>query len=90
MNLQLENMSISASNILGIFDLDAITVEKTTRDTLNRAQTNDLLYDFCNGELPRSLVLVDADDSDCEYYLAAPNTSTLHKRMKKFTANGSR
>ena len=76
MNLHLGNISIPARGIVGLFDLDAITVEKTTRDTLNRAQAEGTLTDCCVGELPRSLVLTDS-----VYYLAAPNTSTLRKRM---------
>ena len=84
MNLHLNDISIPASGIVGLFDLDAITVEKTTRDTLNRAQAEGSLTDCCNGELPRSLVLAKKAGNGYVYYLAAPNTSTLHKRMSSF------
>ncbi|MDR1410556.1 MAG: DUF370 domain-containing protein [Oscillospiraceae bacterium] len=82
MNLHIGDQSIPPKDILGLFDLDAITMEKSTRDTLNKAQANGLLRDFCAGELPRSLVLAVDKAQQAWYYLAAPNTATLRKRMR--------
>jgi hypothetical protein len=89
LRLRLPGFSIPANDIVGIFDVDAITVERTTRDTLVRAQTDGFLCDCCNGELPRSMVLVCAKTQSARCYLAAPNTVTLRKRIEIQMPNSS-
>ena len=50
--------SIKKKNIIGIFDIDNVTVSKTGKDFINRMEKEGLVeYDFM--DIPRSFVLFD-------------------------------
>ncbi|MCL2532253.1 MAG: DUF370 domain-containing protein [Oscillospiraceae bacterium] len=62
------------NEILGIFDLDTVTVQAHSRAFLAQAQRKGIVHD-AGGDLPRAFVL--ADDG---VWLAPVNTATLQKR----------
>ena len=63
------------SEIIGIFDLDNTTVQKSTREYLNAAQKNDIVKTV-SYDLPKSFIV-----TDNEIYISALNTSTIYKRI---------
>ncbi|MGN1123383.1 MAG: extracellular matrix regulator RemB [Eubacterium sp.] len=67
---------IKSKDIIGIFDLDTSTVQKTTRDYLANAEKEKRVI-YAGYELPKSFIV-------CEdkIYVCQPNTATLLKRCK--------
>ncbi|MCL2022803.1 MAG: hypothetical protein FWG82_00330 [Oscillospiraceae bacterium] len=78
--LRIGNFCIPCCEVVGVFDMDAITTSKVTVDTLNQAQRDGSLRDYSHGELPRSVVAT----AEGGYCLAAPNVRTL---LRKTTQN---
>ncbi|MCL2446270.1 MAG: DUF370 domain-containing protein [Oscillospiraceae bacterium] len=66
--------ALRTRDILGIFDLDTVTVQAHSRAFLAQAQKLGLVHD-AGGDLPRAFVLT----SD-GVWLAPVNTATLQKR----------
>ena len=67
---------IIIKRVLGIFDMDTSTVNKATRDYLEKAEKeNEIIY--VNFELPKSFVV-----TDDKIYVSPLNTSTLLKRTR--------
>lgn len=71
-----ENTVINSKEIIGIFDMDTSTVNKATRDYLNKAQKDNKII-YVNYELPKSFVVTNDN-----IYISPLNTSTLLKRAK--------
>ena len=65
---------ITTEDIIGIFDLDTSTVNKATRDYLNKAEKEKRIV-YVNYDLPKSFVV-----TDDKIYVSPINTSTLNKR----------
>lgn len=74
-----EDTVITDKNIIGIFDMDTSTVNKATRDYLNKAQKDGRVV-YVNYDLPKSFVVMDS-----EVYISPVNTGTLSKRAKKLS-----
>lgn len=74
-----EDTVITDKNIIGIFDMDTSTVNKATRDYLNKAQKDGRVV-YVNYDLPKSFVVTDS-----EVYISLVNTGTLSKRAKKLS-----
>lgn len=80
MYLQLENqILIPKGKVLGIFDLDNATWEKTTRAFLAQAETEGRVVTACE-DLPRSVVLVGEDFGNTTVYLSGRSSIRLKKR----------
>lgn len=71
-----EDTIITDKNIIGIFDMDTSTVNKATRDYLNKAQKENRI-EYVNYDLPKSFIV-----TDDVIYVSPINTSTLNKRAK--------
>ncbi|MBE6827152.1 MAG: DUF370 domain-containing protein [Ruminococcaceae bacterium] len=72
---------IEAQNIIGIFDLDNTTVQKSTREYLKIAEksgeTETVSYD-----LPKSFI-VSLEKGERKVYIASYSTNTLLKRINE-------
>ena len=69
-----EDTVINSKKVLGIFDMDTSTVNKATRDYLEKAEKENKII-YVNFELPKSFVV-----TDDKIYVSPLNTSTLLKR----------
>ena len=74
---------VTGRDIVGIFDLDITTVQKSTRDFLKRAETegevknvNSLL------EIPKTMILCEKKGKR-ELYISASAAATLSKRLQE-------
>lgn len=70
------DIAISTKDILGIFDMDTSTVNKSTRDYLSNAEKNKKVINV-NYELPKSFIVCKE-----KIYVCPLNTATLLKRCK--------
>lgn len=71
-----EDTVINSKKVLGIFDMDTSTVNKSTRDYLEKAEKENKII-YVNFELPKSFVI-----TDDKIYVSPLNTSTLLKRTR--------
>lgn len=71
-----EDTVINSKKVLGIFDMDTSTVNKATRDYLEKAEKENKII-YVNFELPKSFVV-----TDDKIYVSPLNTSTLLKRTR--------
>ncbi len=69
---------IDDKSIVAMFDIDAVTVSKRTRDYLSAAQKNGEVINVCT-ELPRSFIVCD-DGGRQLVYISQLSTKTLSKR----------
>ena len=74
------NSVIQTKNILGIFDLDTTTVQKSSRDYLSLAEKSGRLVNVSPFELPKSFVV--CDEGDITVYLSQLSPQTLLKRLE--------
>ncbi len=72
---------ITYDEILGIFDLEATTVSKATRDYLAKA-TKDARVVNVSTDLPKSFVVCRNKDGGTTVYVSAISPSTLLKRSR--------
>lgn len=79
MYLQLgQNSVIRTENIIGIFDLDNTTVQKSTRDYLSQAEKKkDVIY--VSYDLPKAFIVSEKNNKR-EVFITHLATSTLFKR----------
>ena len=66
---------LKASDVVGVFDLDNISVGKGTRLFLERAEKDGKIVNAAKNNLPRSLLL-----TENSVYLSFLNVSTILKR----------
>lgn len=71
--------AIAFDEIVGIFDLDAVTVSKTTRDFLARAEKAGVVENV-RYDLPKSFILCNSKKNGDRIYIAQISSSTLFKR----------
>ena len=74
------DMSVRASAVVGVFDMDNTTVSHRTREFLRRAQEEGCVIS-CD-DLPKSYV-VTVEYGMLRIYESAYSVSTLQKRMKR-------
>lgn len=72
-----EDTVINSRNVIGIFDMDTSTVNKATRDYLEKAEKENRVV-YVNYELPKSFVV-----TENKIYVSPLNTSTLLKRTDR-------
>ena len=70
---------VSSKNIIGIFDLDATTVSKATRDFLAKAEKSGDVFNV-SYELPKSFVVCNKKGGGRVVYISQISCSTLLKR----------
>lgn len=72
---------ITYEEILGIFDLEATTVSKATRDYLAKATKSGRVVNV-SFDLPKSFVVCRKKDGETVVYISPISPSTLLKRSK--------
>lgn len=72
--------SVRTDTILGIFDLDTTTVQKHSREYLNRAEKEGRVVNVSPYELPKSFVVCEEDG--IKVYLSQLSSGTLLGRLK--------
>lgn len=72
--------SVRTDTILGIFDLDTTTVQKHSREYLNRAEKEGRVVNVSPYELPKSFVVCEEDG--IKVYLSQLSPGTLRGRLE--------
>ncbi|MEE1300300.1 MAG: DUF370 domain-containing protein [Acutalibacteraceae bacterium] len=75
---------IETDNILGIFDLDTTTVQKSSREYLNLAEKAGRVVNVSPFELPKSFV-VTKEEETITVYLSQLSSNTLLGRLNSGT-----
>lgn len=73
---------VRKQDILGIFDMDNATYSHRTRETLNRAEREEMLVNASEDEIPNSFLLC-ADESGMKIYLSMVTAQTLLRRAEE-------
>ncbi len=76
------DMILPKENIIGIFDIDSLTVQKTSRDFLNNAQKENEIEDITT-DLPISCILCDHPEKKQRIIFSSFSLPTLTARMKR-------
>lgn len=82
-----KNILLPKGKILGIFELDNASWEKTTRDFLKTAEQEGRVVTACE-DLPRSFVLVEEDFGNTTVYLSGRSSRRLKKRFEEHSFLG--
>ena len=81
LNIGLEKILLK-ENIIGIFDLDSITVKKDSRDFISKAQKQGQIEDLTT-DLPVTAIVCDQKGEKQKLILTSFSLSALHSRMTK-------
>lgn len=82
MFIQLEHgESLSAADIIGVFDLETIGVNDSVNMLFNRKQQQHGVVNLA-ADIPKSFVLA-VDDYDDSVYLSGLSTESIKKRAEK-------
>ena len=71
------DVTIKATEIIGLFDLEKISVQKSVNDFLSHCQKTDRIY-YVTLDMPKSIVVCE----NC-VYVTGVGVVTLKKRMKE-------
>lgn len=71
---------VSSNDIIGIFDLEATTVSKATRDFLAAAEKNGEVFNV-SYELPKSFIACNKSEGGTVIYISQISCHTLLKRL---------
>lgn len=74
------NTVVNSRDIIGIFDLDTVTVTKLGRDYINRASNEGKIINVTY-ELPKSFILT-LEKGEEKLYISQLSPSTLLKRAE--------
>ncbi len=80
-----ENNIINVRNIIGIFDLDRLTVYKSNRKYLSSCEKNGIIKNMTEN-LPKSFILYFNNinnKNSINIYLSCLNTGTIFKKLRK-------
>ncbi len=69
-------------DIIGLFDIDALTVQKNSREYLNKAQKNKEIEDIST-DLPISFILCDSRTKKQRIIFSSFSLPTLKARVKR-------
>lgn len=75
-----EETIVNSKNVIGIFDMDTSTIEKSSRDFLARCEKEKKVVNV-SYELPKSFVIC-SEKSKETVYISQISSSTLLKRSK--------
>lgn len=81
-----QNTTIKTNSIIGIFDMDTATVQKTTRDFLYKNEKNKKVIDVCN-DLPKSFIVYKGP-KESKIFITSLSSTTLLKRNNSKTIGG--
>ncbi len=73
---------LPAEKVIGIFDLDSVTVQKDSRHFINTAQKRGEIVDVTT-DLPITFVLCDKEENKQEVYLSSFSLPTLYTHIKR-------
>ena len=76
------DMILPKEEIIGVFDIDAITVQKNSRDFLNKAQKNKEIEDYTT-DLPISFILCNHKEKKQRILFSSFSLPTLTARIKR-------
>ena len=76
------NILVNSKDIIGIFDLDNVTVTKTSREYLNKAEKQGEI-EYVTYELPKSFILTTKQNKN-KIYISQLSVSTLNKRIENY------
>lgn len=71
---------VKFEDIIGIFDMDTTTVQKNSREFLNKAEKNGEIINV-SYELPKSFVVCNKNKKN-KVYISQISSSTLQKRSE--------
>ena len=77
-----ENTVVRTDSIIGIFDMDASTISKWTKDYLSNATKNKRVINV-SMELPKSFVVCN-ENNEIKVYVSQISSQTLMKRKSNF------
>lgn len=72
-----ENYVLKTDAVIGIFDMDTATINKATRDYLNKAEKEKRIV-YTSYDLPKSFIVTEE-----KIYVSPLNTATLLKRTRQ-------
>ncbi|HHU84509.1 MAG TPA: DUF370 domain-containing protein [Clostridiales bacterium] len=75
-----QNAVIREKNVIGIFDMDAVTVTKTARDFLSDAEKDGRVIYLSPYDLPKSFIVC-KEDGKLNIYISPLSTSTIKNRI---------
>lgn len=78
------NTLIRSEDIIGIFDIDKVTVKKDSRDFLKKAEKSGQVVNV-SYELPRSFVVSSNKQKKSKVYITQLSPKTLEKRANNKT-----
>ena len=73
------NVMLTTSDIIGIFDLENTSISKRTRDFLNKAEKEGRVITITY-DLPRTFVIAGKNFKDAKIYISQISSQTLLKR----------
>lgn len=73
---------VSKQDIIGLFDIDSLTVQKNSREYLNNAQKNKEIEDIST-DLPISFILCDTKEKKQRIIFSSFSLPTLKARVKR-------
>ena len=76
------DMILPKDSVIGIFDIDSVTVQKHSRDFLNKAQKEKEIEDITT-DLPISFILADHPEKKQRIIFSSFSLPTLTARMKR-------
>lgn len=80
-NIGLDRILLSGQ-LIGLFDMDSTTVQKNTREFLNRAQKEGEIEDLST-DLPVSFLLCDGKEKKQHILFSSFSLPTLYGRIKR-------
>ena len=76
------NVLVNSKDVIGIFDIDNVTVTKNSREFLNTAEKNGEVINVTY-ELPKSFILTNKNKEN-KLYISQLSVSTLKKRIENW------
>lgn len=74
------NTVVENKSIVGIFDIDRLTVVKEARDYLAKAEKNGQIENVSPFDIPKSFIVC-TEDGQQKIYISPLNVQTLLKRI---------
>ena len=78
------NIVIENKNIIGIFDIDKLTIQKTAREYLSLAEKNGQIENVSPYDIPKSFIVTNENNGQ-KIYISPLNVQTLLKRLSEKT-----
>lgn len=75
------NISVLKNDIIGIFDIEKTTVEKSVNEFLSDAQRKGNVY-YCSLDMPKSFILAGIFNENNTVYVTNVAAETLKKRIR--------